>query len=47
MVRFHFIPTYSSWSNMVEVWFSSLSRRALKNLSCTAVRQLREAIDSF
>jgi len=46
-VRFHFVPTYSSWLNMVEVWFSILSRQALRNLSCTAVRQLREAIDQF
>src|ERR1700688_72305 len=46
-VQFHFIPTYSSWLNMLEVWFSILSRQALRNLSCTAVRQLREAIDRF
>jgi transposase len=46
-VCFHFVPTYSSWLNMVEVWFSILSRQALRNLSCTAVRQLREAIDRF
>jgi transposase len=46
-VHFHFIPTYSSWLNMVEVWFSILSRQALRNLSCTAVRQLRGAIDRF
>jgi transposase len=46
-VHFHFIPTYSSWLNMVEVWFSILSRQALRNLSCTAIRQLREAIDRF
>jgi transposase len=46
-VHFHFIPTYSSWLNMVEVWFSILSRQALRNLSCTVVRQLREAIDRF
>ena len=46
-VHFHFVPTYSSWLNMVEVWFSILSRQALRNLSCTAVRQLREAIDRF
>jgi transposase len=46
-VRFHFIPTYSSWLNMVEVWFSILSRQALRNLSCTAIRQLRDAIDRF
>ncbi|MBD0327773.1 MAG: IS630 family transposase [Pyrinomonadaceae bacterium] len=46
-VHFHFIPTYSSWLNMVEIWFSILSRQALRNLSCTAVRQLRRAIDAF
>jgi transposase len=46
-VRFHFIPTYSSWLNMVEVWFSILSRQALRNLSCTTIRQLRQAIDGF
>jgi transposase len=46
-VHFHFIPTYSSWLNMVEVWFSILSRQALRNLSCTTVSQLRDAIDRF
>lgn len=46
-VHFHFIPTYSSWLNMVEVWFSILSRQALRNLSATSVRQLRGAIDHF
>jgi transposase len=46
-VHFHFVPTYSSWLNMVEIWFSILSRQALQNLSCTAVRQLRRAIDAF
>jgi transposase len=46
-VHFHFIPTYSSWLNMVEVWFSILSRQALRNLSCTTIRQLRDAIDRF
>jgi hypothetical protein len=38
---------YMSWLNLVEVWFSILSRQALRNLSCTAVRQLRPAIDAF
>lgn len=46
-VHFHFIPTYSSWLNMVEVWFSILSRQALRNLSATSVKQLRNAIDRF
>lgn len=46
-IRLHFIPTYSSWLNMVEVWFSILSRQALRNLSATTVKQLRDAIDRF
>jgi transposase len=46
-VHLHFIPTYSSWLNMAEVWFSILSRQALRQLSGTTIRQLREAIDRF
>lgn len=46
-VHFHFIPTYSSWLNMVEVWFSIVSREALRNVSCTEIRPLRDAIDRF
>ena len=46
-VHFHLIPTYSSWLNVVEVWFSILSRQAVQNLSSTAIRQLYEFIDRF
>jgi transposase len=46
-VHFHFIPTHSSWMNMVEVWFSILSRHALQGASFRHVRQLREAIDRY
>jgi transposase len=46
-VRFHFIPTYSSWLNQVEVWFSILSRQALRGASFTSPVQLRRAIDDF
>jgi len=46
-VRFHFIPTYSSWLNQVEVWFSILSRQALRGASFTSPAQLRQAIDDF
>ena len=46
-VHFHYTPTYSSWLNLVESWFSILSRQALRNLSCTEARQLRGAIDRF
>lgn len=46
-VHFHFIPTYSSWLNQVECWFSILSRQALRGASFTSPRQLRKAIDDF
>jgi transposase len=46
-VHLHFIPTYSSWLNQVECWFSILSRSALRGASFTSARQLREAIDRF
>ena len=46
-VHFHYTPTYSSWLNQVEVWFSILSRQALRGASFTSPRQLRQAIDDF
>lgn len=46
-VHLHFIPTYSSWLNQVECWFSILSRSALRGASFTSARQLRDAIDRF
>jgi len=46
-VHFHFTPTYSSWLNQVECWFSILSRQALRGASFTSAEQLRQAIDDF
>lgn len=46
-VQFHFTPTYSSWLNQAECWFSILSRQALRGASFTSPRQLRQAIDDF
>ena len=46
-VHCHFIPTYSSWLNQVECWFSILSRQALQGASFTSPKQLRQAIDAF
>jgi len=46
-VHSHFIPTYSSWLNQVECWFSILAQQALKGVSFTSPTQLREAIDEF
>jgi transposase len=46
-VHFHYTPTYASWLNQVECWFSILSRRALRQASFTSPQHLREAIDRF
>ena len=46
-VQLHFTPTYSSWLNQAECWFSILSRQALRGASFTSPRQLRQAIDDF
>ncbi len=46
-VHFHYTPTHASWLNQIEIWFSILSRRALKGASFTSARQVRSAIDQF
>jgi transposase len=46
-VHFHFTPTHASWLNQVEIWFSILSRRAVRRGSFTSPRQVREAIERF
>lgn len=46
-VHFHFTPTHASWLNLVECWFSVLSRTALHGASFTSPRELRSAIDRF
>ena len=46
-VHFHYTPTYASWLNQVECWFSILTRQALQGASFTSPRELRKAIDQF
>ena len=41
----HFTPTSASWLNLIEGWFSVLTRTALRNASFTSTRQLEKAID--
>ena len=43
-VHFYFIPTSSSWLNLVERFFSEFTTRRLKRLAVTSVDQLIEAI---
>jgi transposase len=46
-VHLHFTPTHASWLNQIEIWFSLLSRYALRSASFTSVRELRQAINDF
>jgi transposase len=41
----HFTPTSSSWLNLIETWFSVLTRKALTNTSFTSVAELSDRID--
>jgi transposase len=46
-VRFHFTPTGASWLNMVEAWFSILTRRSIRRGSFDTVRALVTHIQSY
>ena len=43
----HFIPTYSSWLNQVERFFSIITGKAIRRGSFTSVKQLVAKIDQF
>jgi len=46
-VAFHYTPTHASWLNQIEIWFSILTRKALRGASFISVKQLRKAITDF
>ena len=41
----HFTPTSSSWLNLIETWFSVLTRKALTNASFQSTSDLEDRID--
>ena len=43
----HFIPTSSSWLNLVERWFGELTRKQIRRGVFKSVDQLKAAIQSF
>ncbi|MGH7179251.1 MAG: IS630 family transposase [Tepidisphaeraceae bacterium] len=43
----HFIPTYSSWLNLVERFFALITDKAIRRGSFTSVKQLVRKIDHF
>ena len=46
-IQLHFTPTSASWLNLVEVFFSIISRQAIRRGSYTSVRDLTTAIRRF
>lgn len=43
----HFVPTSSSWLNLVERWFRELTNKAIRRGSFVSVPDLKQAIDAF
>lgn len=43
----HFVPTSSSWLNLVERWFRELTDKAIRRGSFVSVPDLKQAIDQF
>ena len=46
-VHLHFIPTSSSWLNLVERFFGLLTDKALRRGVFTSVQELEQAINDF
>src|SRR5207245_7932688 len=46
-ITLHFTPTSGSWLNMVEVFFSIITRQAIRRGTFRSVRELTEAIRGF
>jgi len=46
-VRLHFTPTYSSWLNQIELWFSKIERDLLARGIFTSVSDLARRIRAY
>lgn len=45
--HFHFIPTSSSWLNLVERWFGEITRKRIRRGTFQSVDELIQAIDEY
>jgi len=43
----HFIPTYSSWLNMIERWFAEITNKRIRRESWSSLKELEEAITDY
>lgn len=46
-IRFVYTPRHASWLNQIEIWFSILSRRALRRASFASKAELRRRLTEF
>jgi transposase len=46
-IHLHFTPTHSSWMNLVESFFSIITRQAIRRASFRSVREVIDAIRTF
>ena len=46
-IHFHFTPTGASWLNLIEAWFSILTRKSIRRGSFSSVRALIRHIQAF
>ncbi|MCM3902594.1 MAG: IS630 family transposase [Pyrinomonadaceae bacterium] len=46
-VHLHFTPTYSSWLNQVEIWFSKIERDAIQRGVFTSVKDLSRKLMNY
>jgi len=45
--HFHFIPTSSSWLNLVERWFGEITRKRIRRATFRSVDELIQAIEEY
>ena len=43
----HFIPTYSSWLNMIERWFAEITNKRIRRESWSSLQELEKAITDY
>jgi transposase len=46
-ITLHFTPTSGSWLNLVEIFFSIITRQAIRRGSFDSVKELTAAIERF
>jgi putative transposase len=43
----HYVPTYSSWLNQVEIWFNHITQKAIRRGAFKSVKELVQRIEQY